>query len=308
MAFCDDTVYWPNTFLQHTSALFEDTAFGAVTTRKLVNRNDHGLFSWEGFWNFIGCVFLERRNFEQAAVNNIDGGISTLSGRSFIARACILKDVAYQEAYLNEYFGGVGPLNAGEDKFTTRWMLNNGWKIHVQHAQEVTVITELGTYPRYLRQLLRWSRTSWRSNLHRFLFEPHHLVKQPWSFYAIYLQSMTNFALFYDIALVFTLWYGIDQSEFMDRVTPVTVLISWIVTSKLIKLIPHFVRCPSDLVYFPAYILFVYYFTFHRIYTLFTCCDISWGSRPGVDDFTIGQKLTSIMDRTDDLGGARNSE
>ncbi|KAG8527461.1 uncharacterized protein KY384_007613 [Bacidia gigantensis] len=286
VALCDDSVQWPVTFLQHSLAPFEETQVGAVATRKLGKRNDHGCFSWKGFWNFIGCVYLERRNFEHAAVNNIDGGVSTLSGRSFVARTEILADLAYQKAYLNECFGKSGPLNAGEDKFTTTWIMDKGWNIKVQHSEEATMVTELGTYPKYLRQSLRWSRTSWRSNLRRLFMEPHKVIKKPWSFYAVHLQGLTNFPLFWDLALIFTLWGGLEKLESRRQTSALAVLIGWTAISKLVKLMPHFQRCPGDIVYFPGYLLFVYYCTFQKLYTLFTCYDISWGSRSGIDNFT----------------------
>ena len=304
VAVCDDTVYWPRTFLRQSVLPFEDPGVGIVTTGKVARRNDYGCFSWAGFWNFVGCVYLARRNFDQVSINSIDGGISTVSGRSFVARTNILADPAYQQAYLNEYFffGKVGPLDAGEDKFTTQWMMNKAWKIQVQHSREATIETDLGTYPKYLHQLLRWSRTSWRSNLHRLVCEPEHVISQPWSFYAVYLQSLTNVTLLYDSTLVLTLWQGLQRStsfEVVSQSTTLVALVVWIIISKLVKLIPHFTKFPKDVVYIPGYILFTYYYSLQKVYSLFTCYDITWKSRPGVDNLAPSDKTISVRKKSD---------
>ena len=54
---------------------------------------------------------------------------------------------------------------------------------------------------------------------------------------------------------------------------------TWIITSKLVKTMPHFLRYPRDLVYFPGYVLFGYFHSLIQLYALFTFWEMTWGSR-----------------------------
>lgn len=228
-----------------------------------------------------------------AATNSIDGGVSTVSGRTAAIRSCILQDANFTQAFLHEYlrlplFGWkVGPLNADDDKFLTRWVVSKGWGIRVQHCSEATIETELGEYPRYFSQCLRWARTSWRSNLRSLLLERIVWISQPWCLYAIYVTSLVNMALFYDGAMLWTLFLGVGNNGSATKVmTPtfaIAALICWIFTTKVIKLTPHFIRYPRDTVYFPCYVAFAYAHTVLKLYALLTAWDISWGGRPTLD-------------------------
>lgn len=133
--FCDDHVFWPSEFIPHILAPFEDGDTGTTGTCKRVRRQHPG-FSISGFWNCIGALYLERHNFEIAASNHIDGGVFCVSGRTSAHRTAILQDPDFIDGFLNEYtfFGLVGPLNADDDNFVTRWMVNHGWKIRIQYS------------------------------------------------------------------------------------------------------------------------------------------------------------------------------
>ena len=290
MAFCDDTVYWPKDFLLHTILPLEDPSIGIVGTSKRAHRRGYGEISWSSFWNFIGCTYLCRRNFEQAASNTIDGQVSTVSGRSLVVRSEIVQDPAFTSAFLNEhiFFGKIGPLNMGEDKFLTNWIFQKGWKVRIQHLEEATIMTDLGTFPRYLKQCLRWSRTSWRNNFCRLCMEYKQLCRKPWSFYTIYTSSLINLAFFYDAAMLLTLYHGlnaVDLASYLQKEMVMMAFAVWIIATKVVKLIPHFKAYPLDIFYFPGYVLFAYYYSFQRLYAILTCWDVSWSSRLGVDDY-----------------------
>ena len=296
---CDDSVYWPPTFLPYCIAPFESSNVGIVGTSKLVRRVYNGTL-WASFWNFIGCLYLSRRNFDMAATNTIDGGVSTVSGRTCAVRTSILADPAFTDAFLNEYifFGLIGPLNADDDKFITRWLVNHDWRIKIQHCTEVDTETNLGSYPKYLSQCLRWARTTWRSNLRSLLLERAVWTSQPWCLYAVYLTSLVNMALFYDGAMIYTLHRSFVDSEelfSMTHYTALIVLICWILASKMVKLIPHFRRYPRDVLFLPGYILFAYFHSLLKLYALLTCWDISWGSRAAVDNARKVSRTPTLM-------------
>jgi hypothetical protein len=116
--------------------------------------------------------------------------------------------------------------------------------------------TTLGEPGKFFKQMDRWIRTTWRSNSTSLLSDQTPWRTQPWSVYAIYLSSFVNFALFYDAALLITLWEGwVDmdlalfrlRGSFMDREKGIIILAGILFLSKMIKPFPHFWRNPKDI-------------------------------------------------------------
>ena len=279
---CDDHVFWPKTFLANILAPFENAEVGCVGTNKRVRRIPPG-FSIASFSNFIACLYLERHNFEIAATNTIDGGVFVVSGRTSAYRSEILQSQAFRTAFVTEHilFGLIGPLNADDDNFLTRWVVKHGYKIKIQCTEGACIETTLGEYPKFHYQCIRWAQTTWRSNP-RSLLLPQVWQTQPWCIYAVYITSFVNFALFYDSAMLYTLWSYLstaNEPHFLTPSTGVSLLCLWIFGTKLVKPWPHFRRYPRDLVFLPGYILFGYAHSLVKLWALLTFWDISWGSR-----------------------------
>ena len=85
---------------------------------------------------------------------------------------------------------------------------------------------------------------------------------------------MLNFALFYDAVLLFTL----TRTDFHSA-RALKALCSWIVASKLPKILPYFWRHPSDLIYLPGYYAFAYMHTLIKLWALLTFWDVQWSGR-----------------------------
>jgi hypothetical protein len=284
----DDHVFWPTgVFLPAVLAPFEDPDVGCVGTRKIVRREYNGVF--KSFLNFLGCTYLARHNFELTATNAIDGGVFVVSGRTSVLRTEILQDPAFLEGFINEMFcfGKLGPLNADDDNFITRWLVSHGWKIKFQNTKDATIETTLGESPKLFSQIRRWARTTWRSNSASLFIDGTVWSVQPWCVYAVYITSFVNFALFYDAALLYSLY---NTTSFGHNSTAMYILCAWIFASKMVKLIPHFIRCPFDILMIPAYILFAYAHSFIKLYALFTFWKITWG----------GRNLNALADDEDD--------
>jgi hypothetical protein len=159
-------------------------------------------------------------------------------------------------------------------------MVRRGWNIVFQSGESALLETNMGEYPKFLSQCLRWVRTTWRSNSASLFTCRTVWRRQPWCVYAVYLTSFVNFALFYDAAMVISLWKTVRGSGHAS--TAMLALIGWILASKLVKPFPHFWRNPKDLVYFPAYVLFGYYHSLIKLYALLTFWETAWGSRKNV--------------------------
>jgi len=166
--FADDDVIWPPKILDWVLAAFEKPNIGGVGTCQRLRRADH-----PNIWNFLGALYLERRNFEISATTHLDGGVSCLSGRTVAYRTHILQDPEFTYGFTHEYWLGKYQLNTDDDNFITRWMVSHGWKTYVQYCREAELQTTLEDNPKFLKQCLRWSRSNWRSNLTSMLYERH---------------------------------------------------------------------------------------------------------------------------------------
>ena len=138
------------------------------------------------------------------------------------------------------------------------------------------MVSTLGTYPKFLSQCLRWVRTTWRSNSASLFTDRTVWLSQPWCVYAVYVTSFFNFALFYDAALLYALYY---HTSFGNSENALFLMAAVIFTSKMVKLIPHFLRCPADIIFIPGYVAFVYYHSLLKLYALFTFYVTAWGGR-----------------------------
>ena len=97
----DDDVTWPRTILPWLLAPFEDEKMGAVGTCQRVRRLETGTFE-ELCYNWLGAIYIERRNFEISATHNIDGGTSCMSGRTCALRTEILQDKDFLLGFATE--------------------------------------------------------------------------------------------------------------------------------------------------------------------------------------------------------------
>lgn len=156
----DDDVWLPLKFMKWTLAPFEDRRVGGVGTNQTVRRLDR----WN-IWEFLGTIYLLRRNFDCTACNYIDGGLPCLSGRAVAYRSEILQDRGFTDGFTGEVWRNTFMLNADDDNFITRWLFSHNWKIRIQNHPECEVETVLETDHNYKKQCLRWVRSNWRSNL-----------------------------------------------------------------------------------------------------------------------------------------------
>lgn len=80
-----------------------------------------------------------------------------ISGRTSALRTEILENNDFRMGYKNEmyFFGLLGPLNPDDDNYCTRWVLRNGWKIHVQYSEDCKIVTPLGEPHKFYGQVLR---------------------------------------------------------------------------------------------------------------------------------------------------------
>jgi cellulose synthase/poly-beta-1,6-N-acetylglucosamine synthase-like glycosyltransferase len=163
--FADDDVSWPTALLPWMLSPFKDDRMGGVGTNQRLRRETN-----PNIWNFLGAAYLIRRNWDCTACTFIDGGLPCLSGRTVAYRTKILQDQDFQHFFTHEEWRSC-QLNADDDNFLTRWMVNHNWKTWIQYHKECEVQTTLENNAKYLKQCLRWARSNWRSNIKSLFLE-----------------------------------------------------------------------------------------------------------------------------------------
>lgn len=82
---------------------------------------------------------------------------------------------------------------------------------------------------------------------------------QPWSAYAVYLTTVSHWAILWDVLLIY---FYLDMAGSWARDTQdlgLAILASWIFLSKFLKLLGHYIRYPVDFLLLPVSILFGYF-------------------------------------------------
>lgn len=222
---------------------------------------------------------MERHNFECTATYNIDGGVFVISGRTALARTSIIQSAEYKHGYQNEYFNGIGPMKVDDDNFTTRYMVNKGFKTVFHNHPDATMTTTLvyqgGQLMKSKGQLMRWARTTFRSNLKSLVTERSCYAVHPWTTSAMFISCFFNLALFYDSALFVSLYLATGTTYLL-------LLASILFLTKLIKPLPHLLREPRDWKMIPIGIAFGYAHSIIRLCAFFTMNDLEWSGRKGI--------------------------
>ncbi|KAH7175242.1 nucleotide-diphospho-sugar transferase [Dactylonectria macrodidyma] len=289
----DDHVFWPSeNFIPSVLAPFENQAVGVFATKKRVRRTTPGQWNWPSIVNFIACNYLQRHNWELRASNAIDGGVFVVSSRTAVYRTEFFEDKELLERVCNEkfffgLFGGGEGLGPDHDNFLTREILKKGWLIRFQDTEDAIVETTLGEWPKFRGQLIRWARTTFRSNP-AMLRDPSFLGRYFWSAFMVYWAGIVNFALLWDALLIGALVKstGTGFAELM-------LLLIWIFFTKMIKIIPNLCRDPSDFSLVICQIAFAYIHSFIKLWALVTF----WGcdsSGKNLDDVNDGRELAGL--------------
>ncbi|GJC78351.1 hypothetical protein ColLi_01189 [Colletotrichum liriopes] len=274
----DDHVFWPScNFIPSALAPFEDENTGIVATYKRVRRTTPV--------NLIGCFYLLRHNWELRASNAIDGGVFVVSGRTAVYRSKFLKSSGLMHRFCNErfffgLFGGKQGLGPDDDNFLTREAYRYGWNVKFQQTEECRIETSLGdeSVTKFRGQLVRWARTTFRSNPCMLMRISHvSSWRMPFTYFAVYGAALFNFALLWDAALIASLSY----STWSDGLFSMNVgkLVLWILWSKTIKLWSHILHYPSDTPLLIFQVLFAYAHSVIKLWALLTFYDCSWSGR-----------------------------
>ncbi|KAF2753169.1 putative polysaccharide synthase Cps1 [Pseudovirgaria hyperparasitica] len=278
----DDDVKLPPTFSDWVLAPFANPNVGGVGTNQRVRRSEK-----PNFWEILGGIYLQRRNFDCTACNYMDGGLPCLSGRAVVYRSSILKDPEFMTQFNEEsvsWFKKKYLLNADDDNFITRWLFKTGYDIRMQNHPDCEVETTLAPDRTYLRQCVRWSRSNWRSNLTSLFTERNVYLMYPWSTYAVFLTTVTQWALAMDLTMIYLLSRVVRGWDTYDTYIAYFLFFCWWLMSRFIKFVGYFRQYPMDLVNYGLLIIgFGYFHNFIKFFSACTILNTDWGSREDAD-------------------------
>jgi cellulose synthase/poly-beta-1,6-N-acetylglucosamine synthase-like glycosyltransferase len=288
----DDDVSWPPNLLSWMLSPFEDERMGGVGTNQRLRRE-----AKPNIWNWLGAAYLIRRNWDCTACEFMDGGLPCLSGRTVAYRTHIIRDPDFIHSFTHETWQSC-QLNADDDNFLTRWMVNHGWKTWIQYHRDCEVETTLEDNSKYLLQCLRWARSNWRSNLKSLFVEwtvwryvklqwsyridqalpigtkanPQEFRRHPWSTFAVFQTTLSSWALLYDASMLWLFWQVSLPLNHDVRQASRLLFGFWVVLlCRIIKYMGHFTRYPEDLKYILLIPLFGYFHScFIKIYAMLT--------------------------------------
>ncbi|GJJ06405.1 hypothetical protein Clacol_000596 [Clathrus columnatus] len=299
IVFADDDAIWPPTMLPYMLACFEDQKVGGVGTSQRVQPCGDRFTVWE----VLAAFRLSIRNIEIGSSTHIDGGVACLSGRTAAYRTVILKDPDFLYGFTHDYWLGKYHLNSGDDKFLTRWMVSHGWSTYIQCCKEAELLSTMKPNWRFLKQVLRWTRNTWRSDLRSLFMERQIWTSNPYTAYTMVDKLFNPLTLLVGPCLIIYLCFKSAKGSGSDgfHLPAWNIIASWFVwltATRTAKLLPHLWYRPQDIIYVPAFILFGYYFAIMKLYALFTLHETGWGTRAGIGD---ASAATAAMDQNEKL-------
>jgi len=279
---CDDDAIWPPTMLEYILAPFENDKMGGVGTSQEVLRVGKYMTIWEIF----SAYRITMRNIEITASTYIDGGVCCLSGRTAAYRTNILRDPDFQWKFTHEFWNNKYHQHSGDDKFLTRWLHSHNWKTYIQACKEAELSSTFKDNWRFLLQILRWTRNTWRSDIRSLIFERYVWFRHPFVAFCMLDKFFNPLTLLAGPCTVSYLIYknAHEQDPRISTWIMIASYIGWLFVTRLIKYMPHFIKRPQDIFAIPLWLIFSIAFAIMKIYCLFTLHVTNWGTRVGADD------------------------
>ena len=284
VCFADDDAVWLHAdFLKWIIAPFsDDERMGGVGSNQVMRPCDP--FSPPTAYERVADLRLSGRMMEACASTYYDGSVSCLSGRTAVYATAIF-DETFEREFVDETWGD-HRLVSGDDKFMTRWLVNHNWTMSMQvHPKMCTLATTFRPDANFFKQVLRWTRNTWRSDFKSLFIE-----RIVWARYPIQAVLMCDrmispvTLLSGPILMIVSLVRLVHSKAYwMDICTVAGVYVIWITASRTFRMLRHFVRSNSDLVYLPIFIAYQYFFACLKLYALVTLNVTSWGTRASVN-------------------------
>jgi cellulose synthase/poly-beta-1,6-N-acetylglucosamine synthase-like glycosyltransferase len=266
--FVDDDVQWCDTFLEYLLHPFNEN-------EKIAGVGCEHNARYSSFFDvhMVMCdMRLSVRMLELLATSVVDQGASCISGRTACYHTSMIQEDEFYEKFLNEKFFGLSVVS-GDDKFLTRYVMNKGGKIWHQTGAKCKLTTTFERGTRFMKQMLRWSRNTWRSDITCLFIERKIWWNNPFTALVIFDKLVTPFFLLYGM-----FYLPISSAMKGDYVMFVGWL-CWLMFSRFVRLAYYFWQHPLHIIYIPIWVIFQYIQAIIRIIALFTVYERGWGTR-----------------------------
>ena len=266
--FVDDDVQWCSTVLEYLLNPFN-------TNEKIAGVGCEHRARYSSAFDLqmiLADIRLSVRMLELFATSAVDMGASCISGRTGLYKTSYIQEETFYQEFLNEKFFNMQVVS-GDDKFLTRYIMRKGGKIWHQGGKKCELSTTFERGPRFIKQLLRWSRNTWRSDITCLFIERKVWRNNPFTAVVMFDKLVTPFFLVYGL-----FYMPISAGIKKDYVLLIGWL-AWLVFSRFVRLSYYFVKHPQNIVFIPFFIMFQYLQAVIRLYALVTLYERGWGTR-----------------------------
>lgn len=262
LVLADSDTVWELNLLRKLLGPFTDQRVGAVAPRQELA--EARTFVQKAYQ----FQLAERFDTELPFLDVLGDALTCVSGRTAAYRREAI--IGLVDELENETFAGEKCIS-GDDKCLTRLVERDRWKVRYQRSAVVYTYgaPDLRTY---LKQRLRWTRNSWRSDL-LSLSDPKGWI---WEEKALAFHMIDRFMQPFAL-LLGPLYLGLFLVRGHFHLAG--ILIAWWLVSRAIKLGGALRRSPGDLRYLPAYIVMVYVVGVLKVYALFSLTSQGWKTR-----------------------------
>jgi hyaluronan synthase len=261
VALVDSDTIWAADCARHLRMPFADPTVGGVAARQ--NVADPGTV-----WQRLNDIYLDYRYAHELASQSAAGqAVSCLSGRTAVYRRDLLLECSWR--FMNETFWGV-PCLSGDDKRLTTLALEAGYTTVLQRTARVW-----SQFPpdvrTFLKQRLRWSRNTWRSDLRAL--SRRWVWRHPFLAFWMIDKAVGSFTL---LAAPCYLLLAVTHRHF----AMVGILLAWWLVSRSAKLLAHLERHPRHIVTMvPVYIAMSFVMALIKVFALLTVRTQRWLTR-----------------------------
>ena len=265
---------------------FKDKKVGGVTSTQMIINSRASITR-----KFAGWMEDIRFAISQRAQSSF-GAVGCLPGRFIAFRRKLLFDCL--DDFVNQKFLGQ-PCTSGDDRYFTSHVLKKGYKTILQ-ATSVVYTNCPDTFSGFLKQQLRWARSSQRETLRALRW----LYRYPYTMFAFITDIITPFFfLIVEINIIYQLFlYGGRFINLFQFVFDITFALFAMNLSIGLKQMHHFKLHPEDILLLPLYSLFmILIMTPLRIWGFITMANPSWHTRSVI--WTDGSSKKLIIQRKD---------
>ncbi len=260
VALVDSDTFWSEDTMRNTLSPFADPKVGGVGTYQSVWQPK--TLAQKIFNMQLNLRYHDDFPFLAAAGD----ALICLSGRTAFYRRNILLPLL--DDLINETFMGT-PVISGDDKRLTYLVLSKGFKVAFQSNAHVYT-PGMPNFSSFLKQRLRWTRNSLRADLKALI--------EGWPFRHPALAFFQIDKVLRSLAIILSPIYFFISLATGLYLAALVIFIWWF-GSRLIKLMPHLIIRPADIVLLPIFVLFTFASAVVNIFALFTLNTQGWLTR-----------------------------